>query len=117
MTSCSAGTGSLFRSIRVSDIAIDLRWFEPESAQTSSGQDAQRVVVTAFLDVDIDGGATTLRINNEQQIFFFAPGNPAEGEDPDRLYIVEWRDVGATAKPGLAVENTTWGSIKQFSGE
>ena len=96
----STGTASLFDAVQVVDIRITLNWFDPEPAVTTALEDAQRVAVITNLDVDIDGGATTLRVPGDQQHFYFRPGKEDRGEDPNRWFLSEWRDLGNAGGAG-----------------
>jgi hypothetical protein len=96
----STGTRSLFESIQVVDVRISLNWFPGESAVTSNNEPALRIAVITNLDVDVDGGATTLRVPGDQQHFYFRQGREENGEDPTRWYISEWRDLGNAGGTG-----------------
>ena len=111
----STGTRSLFESVAVVDVRITLNWFAPEPALTTGGEEAQRIAVITNLDVDIDGGVTTLRVPGETQHFFFRLGREENGEDTARWYMSEWRDLGGTpSAPRGSVEPLSSGAAVDF---
>jgi len=115
----STATAALFAAKTVADIRIALTWFPPEET-TLDGVSVQRVIVAGtMLDVDLSDGVT-LRVDGDQQYFFFRPGRPDLEEDSGRLYLVRWEDrdgSGGAGKSPLgrpAVEATTWALIKNL---
>ncbi|NNF08314.1 MAG: hypothetical protein HKN21_16245, partial [Candidatus Eisenbacteria bacterium] len=87
----STGVARIFDSSQVTAIRSDLTWGQPEPGQltaTTEVEATRTIVFDTFLDVDLDGGETTLRVDGDVQWFFFREGVEAEGEDPDRWYIV-----------------------------
>lgn len=89
----STGTRRLFEDITVENIKIDLTWLAPETV-IIEGLQAERVIVNnTFLDVDQSNGVT-LRVDGDQQFFYFRKGNPDFGQDTTRYYMVRWEDLG-----------------------
>jgi hypothetical protein len=111
----SAGTASLFGCIV--DIRLEMEWFEPADATTTGGEPALRVAAIANLDVDIDD-ATTLRVSGTLQHFFFRPGKVENGEDPDRWFLSEWRDLGDAGSAGAPTlgERFSGGRVESIFG-
>lgn len=97
----STGVANIFDSPEVTAIRTDLTWGQPESGQlTTTEEEATRsIVFDTFLDVDLNGGETTLRVDGDVQWFFFRRGDEAKNEPTDRWYIIEWQDLGSTTKP------------------
>ncbi|NNF08567.1 MAG: hypothetical protein HKN21_17530 [Candidatus Eisenbacteria bacterium] len=103
----------IFDSPQVTAIRTQLAYGQPEDNQTTKIREENATLITVtntFLDVDLDGGETTLRVQGDTQLFFFQMGDEAQGEDPSRWYIVEWQDLGSNTL--AVVETTTWGGIK-----
>jgi len=91
----STGTYGLFHSTDVFDIRIALETSAPVEALLR-GETVQRVDVTyTDLQVDIDGGNTTLQVNGDRQLFYFQRGEEADGEDTTQYYFVDWEDQGS----------------------
>ena len=110
----STCTRAMFDSNQVVDIRLSWDWFDPQPSTTTAGASASRIAVIVHLDVDIDGGFTTLRIPGDTHHIFLRQGIAENGEDTDHWFISEWRDLGnadGTGKP-QAVESTTWGNVK-----
>lgn len=108
------GVGRIFNSSQVTAIRSDLTWGQPQDGETTKINEelATRLIVfDTFLDVDLDGGETTLRIDGDVQWFYCQMGDENQGEDPSRWYIVEWQDLGSTTL--AAVEPSSWGRLKQ----
>lgn len=107
----------IFESPQVTAIRMQLTYGQPVANQTTKIHDENATLITVtntFLDVDLDGGETTLRVHGDTQLFFFQMGDEAQGEDPSRWYLVEWQDLGRNT---LAVaEAKTWGGLRRILG-
>jgi hypothetical protein len=105
----SVGTDALFRTPLVSDIRVELTYGNAE--EFAPGVMAIQVTHT-LLEVDqVDG--ITWRVDGDLQHMFFRRGREMAGEDPDRWFLVDWRDTPAGAgAPSPAVETVTWGRLK-----
>lgn len=120
----SLATARLFHSTEVKKVVVDLRW--PNHTASSAGFLAPREGWTrlflndVFLDVDVKPvgqEATTYRVEDQQQQFYFRRGrtNPPAGPGDTLVYIVEWHDEGAPDRKGTgpnAVQPATWSGIK-----
>jgi len=111
----STGTDALFGSNQVSSILVDLTYGAPQvPTEVGFDPDVRKIRLTGvLLEVNQTNG-TTLLVTDIQDMYF-RPGRGANGEDPDRWYLLEWRDLPSTARaptsPGV---DLTWGSIKSL---
>lgn len=64
------------------------------------------------LEVDQTDGITW-RVTDPQDMFF-RPGQTSAGENPDRWFLLEWRDIpdGLILHGPAATEPATWGLLK-----
>jgi len=111
----STGTANLFSSIAVTKITLNLAWFPPAPDQLR-GETVQFVeVIFTDLKVDLFGGSATRQVSGDRQLFYFIQGRESRGEDPARLYLFDWTDLGSS--DGIPTEEaTTWGRIKKDGG-
>jgi hypothetical protein len=120
----STGTDALFRTPEVSTIRIELV-HGPAEEPTEIGFDPDVLKIrinNVQLEVDQVSG-TTLLVTDVQDMYF-RPGRDAFGEDPERYYILEWRDIppagGAPTIAPLAYgdgaesgdETVSWGALR-----
>lgn len=111
-----AGTASIFLSRFVVDIQVDLTGLEPtKPTEIQFADDVQmmRVTQTSLTVVQNDG--IILHVSDRQDLFF-RPGRAADGENPDRWFLLEWRDIpppaSGPAEGRLPIMPITWGSLK-----
>jgi len=111
----SIGTGALFATREVSAIRIALgHGAATDPTESGFDPDVKKIRLNSVqLEVDLVDGVTLLVA--DLQDMYFRPGREANGEDPDRWYLLEWRDLPSTVRvlksPGVEL---TWGSIKSL---
>jgi len=109
------GTEALFRSPDVRKIDIELVALEAtQPSEVQFAEDVQMIRVTQTALTVLESRDAFLVY--DQQDFFFRPGHEADGEDPGRWYLLEWRDLApsgsADIRDRLPVRGITWGSLK-----
>jgi len=91
-------TNNMFRSSDVVEIRLSMTW-GPPSDQIWVGEPAQRVILSD-LNLDVEKtGDLILRVSGDEQQYYFQPGVAEDFEDPERLYIRAWQDIGSTSAP------------------
>jgi len=108
----STGTGALFGTNQVSSILIDLTYGPPQvPTEVGFDPDVRKIRLTGVqMEVNLING-TTLLVTDTQDMYF-RPGREANGESPDRWYLLEWRDLPPASAPKPQVAPITWGFIK-----
>lgn len=105
-----AGTTALFSTELISNILIELLHHAPEQAGDGFPAGTVKLQITnTNLEVDQADGITWLVLDRQEM--YFRAG--LDGEDPDRWFMIEWRDIPTVNSPSsAAVKATTWGKIK-----
>ena len=122
----STGTENLFTAQDIRDIRIDLT-HGPAQPPTEEGfPDGTMWIRISPTDLEVDQlPDIVLTVEGDIQDFYFLPGNPDQGEDPNHWYILEWRDkgdFGGVGKPGVSGtaadgrKRVSWGELMGFAG-
>jgi hypothetical protein len=110
-----AGTEALFKATVVASISVDLIHGPEEDVEDPEfPTGTKRILINqTFLQVDETTGITW--VVSDLQDLFFRPGDETLGEDRDRWFLTEWRDLPSTGAPTVgitAVLPATWGRLK-----
>jgi len=124
----STGTDGLFRTPLVSTISIQLTHLPAEDPSELGFDDDVKKIRINFVQLEVEQTDGTTLLVTDLQDMYFRPGREALGEDPDRWYLLEWRDlspgpaaprvtplgagVGTTAAEDGSTRPTSWGALR-----
>jgi hypothetical protein len=101
-TEDSTGTEALFDSPLVGSISIQLEHLPPEEpSELGFDPDVKKVRIN-FVQLEVDQVDGTTLLVTDLQDMYFRPGRVADGEDPERWFLLEWRDIPSAGAPRLS---------------
>jgi len=130
----STGTDALFRTPLVSTINIDLTHLPAEDPSELGFDDDVKKVRINFVQLEVEQTDGTTLLVTDLQDMYFRPGRELLGEDPERWYLLEWRDfpdaggaaprvsplgagVGMTTAEDGSTRHVSWGALRSGFAE